>query len=73
MLGTFVAALDRLNPASDEPATGDVPHAGGSAAKSDGDPTGLFECPSCGAVYIARDKQRCAGCGVAVTSVDATY
>lgn len=72
MLEAFAAALSRLNPRLGAP-MGDVPRAGGSAAKSDGDPTGLFECPSCGAVYIARDKQRCTGCGVAVTSLDATY
>lgn len=73
MLGEFAAALSRLNPTSEKQLTGDGPHAGGSAAESDGDPVELFECPSCGTVFIAREKQHCGACGVAVDSVPATY
>lgn len=77
MLREFTAALSRLNPASasgtdDSAPTRDGPHAGGTPAEKDTHPTELFECPSCGDVFIAEDKQRCAGCEVAVVRLDGT-
>lgn len=44
---------------------------GQSDAKQDAPRTNLFECPSCGTVYVAVEQARCSSCNVAVDPVAA--
>jgi predicted RNA-binding Zn-ribbon protein involved in translation (DUF1610 family) len=78
MLGELTAALSRLNPTSasgadESSSTRDAARAGGTSAERGAERTGLFECPSCGAVFIAEDKRRCADCEVAVVRLGEAF
>jgi hypothetical protein len=75
MLGEFTAMLGRLNPVSNDASgttASDTEQASGRHA-GDAGSTHLYECDSCGEVFIAEEKQHCADCEAGVARVDETF
>lgn len=74
MLGEFTAMLTRLNPVSDgTSATTDDTGQATTRRPGDAGSTHLYECESCGDVFIAAEKQHCADCQTSVARVNETF
>ena len=83
MLGVVKSVLGQLNTGAlggvtsaetegGESATGDDEPAGGATTDGSEGPTPpyLYECPSCGRIYVAAEKHTCGTCETAVDRVD---